>query len=800
MAVAGAWGASCCVSSAQDLKIYCVWSGGGTGTCTVVKGPGPNGKVVLLDETGTIDQANALCDDILHPNGIHYIDHIDYAIACHYDGDHIDGLNTIVPRMGGIGSFGVFYDRGGTLQDDGRPISGNYLNLVGLSGRRATPVLGSSGDIDLGNGAVIRFLSMGAPNDDNAVYIRGRTTPVTTGVTENNKSISVLVTYGGFDFYFGSDLERTGEEAIASVITQGLGRDVDVLHVDHHGSNTNDTNLLSFFQAMDPEVAVISVGNNGYGHPRRTTVESLEQVVEPLPQRIIRLAPGNITDPSCAPENMPYCTTTNSHLAITTNGATYTVSIVPRSGGNDITEPGLTDHPVDEPTDIWVPPAEIIVIDNTDPGFEVNGMWDRRSAGLDKYGSDYRYHAVQNADPGSVDTANWSADVIPGWYEVSVWYPAGSNRSQFAQYIVHDSIAGPDTFRINQQLNGGKWNKLGPPGTRFHFGGNALIDLTVRGTEEHPETGKYVIADAVKLSLVERDSPSIIIDNEAANPHNAEGAQFSIVSDDGHWSTGTACGAQKYGDNYHYHDNSAASVTRASWTVPVPPGRYYVYIRYTSCNENRTTAAQYIVHDDAREINGILINQTEHGGQWIALGAYEFGKGVATIDLGVNGTGGYVIADAVGLNAIELDDPRYPLDDASRCTFTGAWSSGNSTPGGYPVPASGSPNSVYRYHAVNPTSSDKAIWSFTGLPSGSYRAAVWYTATGPAGNRSHDAHYLVSGGSKGNLIDQAINGGSWRPLTGAFHFDQNATVTLDVTGSDSSKYVVADAVGLYLIP
>jgi hypothetical protein len=311
---------------------------------------------VLLDETGGNTEASALYNDILIPKGI---TNIDYAVACHYDTDHIIGLDDLVSKMGGTSRFGVFYDRGGTIRDNGSVIPSGYYNLVTSSGKRATPSLDGSSDIDLGNGGIIRFLSVGAPNTTSALHIRGRA-DVTSGISENNKSISALVTYGGFDFYFGSDLEGSGEAEVAKVITEDLGRDLDVLHVDHHGADTYDISSASFLQTMDPEVAVISVWSNTHGHPRKTTVERIQQVVEPLPQRIIRLAPGDEGDANWAPEDMAYCLTTNRHLVITTDGTTYTVSTVSRSGGNDITEPGLTNHPTEAiPTPTPPPPITL---------------------------------------------------------------------------------------------------------------------------------------------------------------------------------------------------------------------------------------------------------------------------------------------------------------------------------------------------------------------------------------------------------------------------------------------------------
>lgn len=343
------------LSQPQNLEIYCVWGNGGAGTCTLVRGP--NGTTTLLDETGGNPEASALYNDIISPKGITTIN---YAVACHYDEDHISGLNDLVSKMGGTSHFGTFYDRGGTVRANGSAIPAEYYDLVNPSGKRRTPSLDGSSDIDLGNGGIIRFLSVGAPNTTPALHIRGRSDVTSDMSEENNRSISVLITYGGFDFYFGSDLEGVGEQAVASVITNDLGRDLDILHVDHHGADTHGINSLSFFQTLDPEVAVISVWSNNYGHPRKTTVERLEQVVEPLPQRIIRLAPGDVDSSSCAPEDMPYCLTTNRHLVITTDGTTYTVSTVPRSGGNNITEPGLTNHPTERlPTPTPTPPITL---------------------------------------------------------------------------------------------------------------------------------------------------------------------------------------------------------------------------------------------------------------------------------------------------------------------------------------------------------------------------------------------------------------------------------------------------------
>jgi len=234
------------------------------------------------------------------------------------------GLDDLYSLMGSqLSDFGHFYDRGGSLKDDGGPISSEYYDLVNPSGKRTTVKVDGTTDINLGDGAFIRFLSVGALDTTNALYIRGRP-DVTAGITENNKSISALVTYGGFDLFLGSDLEGTGEEAVVDVIVDDLGRDPDICLVDHHGSESNGTSSLAFCTKMDPEVAVISVWSNSYGHPRRTTVENFQAAVEPEDQRIFRLDPGDIGDPAWAPETMAFCHTSNRHIYV------YTTALITR--------------------------------------------------------------------------------------------------------------------------------------------------------------------------------------------------------------------------------------------------------------------------------------------------------------------------------------------------------------------------------------------------------------------------------------------------------------------------------------
>lgn len=112
-------------------------------------------------------------------------------------------------------------------------------------------------------------------------YSRSETTLSDTNSLENDQemsqndlSISLLLTFNQVSYLFTGDLELAGETALLS---HGLIQDVDVIKVGHHGSNSSShRDLLGKSQ---PEVAVISVGAmNTFGHPSPEVITRLTEV------------------------------------------------------------------------------------------------------------------------------------------------------------------------------------------------------------------------------------------------------------------------------------------------------------------------------------------------------------------------------------------------------------------------------------------------------------------------------------------------------------------------------------------
>src|SRR3989344_4913313 len=86
----------------------------------------------------------------------------------------------------------------------------------------------------------------------------------------NEFGISGRLTYGNFDLMLTADVDQGVE---ADEIATGLLRQVEVLKVPHHGSKTGMTE--EWLRIISPELAVISVGKNNYGHPTKEALDLL---------------------------------------------------------------------------------------------------------------------------------------------------------------------------------------------------------------------------------------------------------------------------------------------------------------------------------------------------------------------------------------------------------------------------------------------------------------------------------------------------------------------------------------------
>ncbi|MGB0954165.1 MAG: N-acetylmuramoyl-L-alanine amidase [Planctomycetota bacterium] len=127
-----------------------------------------------------------------------------------------------------------------------------------------------------------------------------------------------------------------------------------------------------------------------------------------------------------------------------------------------------------------------IILDNGQASY--TGNWTLGTSSSDKYGSDYRWASTGVAPARAL----WNPNLAQaGSYEVSLWWPAGSNRNPATQIglLLNGQLF---STTINQQLHGGQWNILGT--VQMPAGSGTTLGITNSGP-----LGWVVVADALRL-------------------------------------------------------------------------------------------------------------------------------------------------------------------------------------------------------------------------------------------------------------------------------------------------------------
>lgn len=142
-----------------------------------------------------------------------------------------------------------------------------------------------------------------------------------------------------------------------------------------------------------------------------------------------------------------------------------------------------------------------IILDNTNSDVTFAGNWSTSVNVTTYYGSNYRYSSSTVA--GASNVTFRPTLTTPGNYDVSVWYPAGTDRAVDAPYAISYN-GGSNTFLVNQKLNGGQWNVIGA-NLPFAAGNAGFVRLSNKAS------ASVVIADAVQFAY--RDAQETPADN-----------------------------------------------------------------------------------------------------------------------------------------------------------------------------------------------------------------------------------------------------------------------------------------------
>jgi len=176
---------------------------------------------------------------------------IELVVLTHPHADHITGLVEAVQRYR---VEQVLYPE----SDYGLPICREWLELIGENNIKCT-VAQAGQEIDLGGGVTMKVLNPPVP-------------PLSgTNSDMNNNSVVLNLSAGEVSFLLTGDIER---EAEFGLIARGGNLSGTVLKVGHSGSKTSTT--PDFLAEVNPAVAVISVGENSYGHPHGEVLKRLE--------------------------------------------------------------------------------------------------------------------------------------------------------------------------------------------------------------------------------------------------------------------------------------------------------------------------------------------------------------------------------------------------------------------------------------------------------------------------------------------------------------------------------------------
>ncbi|MEK7286714.1 MAG: MBL fold metallo-hydrolase [Nitrospirota bacterium] len=249
------------------------------GDATLILGPN---HITLLIDGGNAGKGVGSVVPYLKKLGIRPVDGIDYMVATHLDADHIGGLDEVIKAGYNIKKKIWFNgsNKTGTVAID------QFFNTATTTTAATTTAMLLGEVIDLGNSAKATVVAVGGKViGSNTVY----------GTDENDKSIALLIQYGGFDYITAGDLgggEPAGdavctgrsttqadvETPLANAMRVGLLgiNGVEVMHVNHHGSESS-TNY-NYMNLLTPKVAIIQTGSgqdDNYQHPRKDVVENV---------------------------------------------------------------------------------------------------------------------------------------------------------------------------------------------------------------------------------------------------------------------------------------------------------------------------------------------------------------------------------------------------------------------------------------------------------------------------------------------------------------------------------------------
>jgi competence protein ComEC len=202
----------------------------GQGDAALLTSPG--GVTMLVD--GGPDQAQVATELVALG-----VKRLDVVVASHPHADHVVGLPAVLARI----PVALLLEPGCPSDSPDSAALAEAIAAEGVPVRHPRP-----GDVLLVGDVRLEVLSpdrcwSGTESDT------------------NNDAIVLRASIGEDSVLFATEPEEPAQQVL---LDAGIDLAADVLKVPHHGAATS---LASFFEAVHPRIAVVSVGENTYGHP-----------------------------------------------------------------------------------------------------------------------------------------------------------------------------------------------------------------------------------------------------------------------------------------------------------------------------------------------------------------------------------------------------------------------------------------------------------------------------------------------------------------------------------------------------
>ncbi|MFT4052388.1 MAG: ComEC/Rec2 family competence protein [Microbacterium sp.] len=201
-----------------------------------------SGDEVALIDTGPDPALLSRCLDRLG------VDRLDLLVLTHFDLDHRGGVDAVIGRV----ELVLHGPPDGADDERG-------LARLAAAGAVVTQAMrGMQGDLGGARWRVLWPRADAAPGNDASVVV-----DIAGGSGGSGENVPTAIFLG--------DLSAEAQSAMASAGSLRAG--YDVVKVSHHGSADQDPAL---YERLRAAVALFTVGENDYGHPRATTLELLE--------------------------------------------------------------------------------------------------------------------------------------------------------------------------------------------------------------------------------------------------------------------------------------------------------------------------------------------------------------------------------------------------------------------------------------------------------------------------------------------------------------------------------------------